>query len=67
MFSFKEWLFKEIGQVIEPDKPETIPITAVPSVGPDNLPPTARTNRIRKKALKLSQANKSLPDCLDTI
>ena len=52
MTSFKSWLLKlEIGQVPEPGCPECIPVTAVPTYGADDLPPTPATNLIKRRMI----------------
>lgn len=55
MGSFKEWLLQlEIGQVMEPDKPDMQPLTAVPAyrLDGDDLPPTPATNSRRRNFIK---------------
>lgn len=50
MESFKGWLrLAEIGQVMEPDKPEAPAVTAVPVYG-DEAPPTPSANELRRRA-----------------
>lgn len=55
MISFREWIkLKEMRRkVIEPSSPEAIPITAVPTYGVDDLPPTANNQRkIKRRNMK---------------
>lgn len=61
MENFKNWLLRlEIGMVPNPDTPEVIPITAVPSYSTDgeNLPPTPSSNALRKRAFSRRRMKK---------